>query len=99
MPGPTPRPGRWRWTPGRWPRSTGRSACASFRAAVRRRERVLEVAEPGGGELDPAQVGLEVEERVVGQQLVDELARPLQLGQLAHALHVPRFLGVQKALR
>jgi len=40
-----------------------------------------------------------MEQAVVGQQGVDEAARPLQLGQLPHAMQMSAPLGVEELLR
>ena len=55
--------------------------------------RLARAVQPGRGVVDPAQVGLQVEQAVVGEQGVDQLAAPLQLGELAHPLQVRRPLG------
>ena len=52
----------------------------------------------GRRQIDPAKIGFEVEQPVVRQQRVDRRARPLQLGQLPHALQVGAPLDVQVVL-
>src|SRR6478752_1371981 len=54
-----------------------------------------QAVEPRRRQVDPAQIGLEVEEGVVAQELVDRVTGPLQLGQLPHPRHVTRALSVE----
>jgi hypothetical protein len=46
-------------------------------------------------EVDPPQVGFEVEQGVVGEQHVDQRAGPLERGDLLHPEQVRGALGVQ----
>ena len=59
------------------------------------RHRLGELVEAGGGQFQPAQVGLEVEQGVVADQLVGEVAVALAAGQLAHQAQVLGALGVE----
>ena len=51
------------------------------------------------GEVDPAKIGLQVEETVVGEKGVDEAVPLLELGELAHPLEMRGPLRVEVLLR
>src|SRR6266540_3046740 len=84
------------------PRSAGvapkdsRASRASTRGS--RPHRLAQSTEAGGGQLDPPQIGFEVEQAVIGEQGIDQAARPLQLGQLTHALEVRPLLRLEVTL-
>ncbi|KUL52111.1 hypothetical protein ADL22_05735 [Streptomyces sp. NRRL F-4489] len=48
------------------------------------------------GQLQPAQIGLQVEQRVIADQLVGEVAGALALGQAAHQPQMLGALGVEQ---
>ena len=62
-----------------------------------RRHRFGQCRQPSGGEVDPAQIGLEVEEAVVGEECVDEVALLLEGGELTHPPQVCGPLDVEVA--
>ena len=84
------------------PRLDDRASGLDRGGTVRRRSRrhlLGERREPRCGEVDPAQIGLQVEEAVVGEEGVDEVAPLLELGELAHPPEVRGPLGVEVLLR
>ena len=59
---------------------------------------LCQCVEPGGGQVDPAQVGLQVEQAVVGEQRVDQAAARLSSVSSRIRLQVRAALGVEVAL-
>ena len=75
------------------------SRCAADQFITGACDSSLQLLEPGLGQIDPAQVGFEVEQGMVGEQPVDLAARLLHCGQLAHPLEVAGALGIEDRRR
>jgi len=60
-----------------------------------RRHLLGECRESRFGEVDPAQIGLQVEEPMVGEERVDEVALLFEVGELAHPPEVRGPLRVE----